>query len=338
MAKGSFRYYIFFFLFLDFISVPPSHATEQQKQHDNSETEKTVNSKEIELIQVTADEDWVESLHETISHSVYQSAYWFDGFFTDDDALQKTPATNARIGLAWEPKSREWDEFKTKFRVRLKLPHFKDKLDLVLSDNTEDELTQLPLQSINTKTNLKENRFAAAVRFLHSNNDDRVTDTRIGITSGDLFVKARHIRRYAWDDIHGFRFEPSVFYLIDDGLGAKLLLEYDYQLNTKEQLRLNYSIAGSESFSGIRWKHGLFHLTQISDTQASSLGLIIEGERNGEQGFFVDKYTLSYRYRFSALKKWLFFEIEPFLEWPEDYSYTTTPGIAFRIEGFFYKN
>ena len=54
-------------------------------------------------------------------------------------------------------------------------------------------------------------------------------------------------------------------------------------------------------------------------------------------GFFIDKYTLSYRYRFNALREWLFFEIEPFIEWPKDENFTTTPGIALRIEGFFSK-
>jgi hypothetical protein len=34
----------------------------------------------------------------------------------------------------------------------------------------------------------------------------------------------------------------------------------------------------------------------------------------------------------------LFFEIEPFVEWPEKEDYSTTPGIALRVEGFFYRN
>ena len=67
------------------------------------------------------------------------------------------------------------------------------------------------------------------------------------------------------------------------------------------------------------------------------IGLKVEGERNGDAGFFIDKYTLSYRYRFNAFQKWLFFEVEPFVEWPEEENYSATPGIAFRIEGFFSK-
>ena len=81
----------------------------------------------------------------------------------------------------------------------------------------------------------------------------------------------------------------------------------------------------------------LYRLNQLDEHSASILGLQVQGERNGKQEFFIDKYTLSYRYRFNKFKKWLFFEVEPFLEWSKQQSYSTTPGIALRIEGHFYK-
>ena len=211
-------------------------------------------------------------------------------------------------------------------------------MDLIFSDDEEDSLSSLPLEVVNTRPQIEDDSFAAAVRFVHHSDSDHVTDTRLGISSGDVFVRARHKSRYSWDKTHGIRIEPAIFYFVDDGLGARLLLEYDYQLSLRDQFRFDYSIRGSESFSGIRWKHGFYHLHQFSLVRAGALGLVIEGERNGENGFMIDNYTLSYRYRFNAYKKWLFFEVEPFLEWPEDANYKTTPGIALRVEGYFYKN
>ncbi|MEW6984224.1 hypothetical protein AAD001_16335 [Colwelliaceae bacterium 6471] len=306
-----------------------ANATEQPQVHDlqKKPTEKV---KDI-------DDSWVNTMHRTVSESVYQSAFWFDSFFTDDDTVQKKPMTNARIKLSWEPRRRDIGEFNTRFRIKLKLPHFKNKVDLILSDDSDDDLNQLPLDSANINPDTSNDHFAAAVRFIHKQQDDRLTDTRIGISGGDIFVRARHRRLFAWDDSHGFKMEPALYYFLDDGLGAKLLLEYNYQMSQQKQLRFNYSIRGSESFSGIRWKHGLYHLNQIADDKASVLGLQVEGERNGDRGFVIDKYTLSYRYRFNALKEWLFFEVEPFIEWPENENYKTTPGIALRVEGYFYK-
>lgn len=305
---------------------------------ETTQTEKDIEKFTIEGSLAQAEIDWIEKLHARVSNTVFLSAYWFDSFFTDDDTEQERPDVNARIRIGWEPKSRDFNELDSKFRVRVKLPHFKDKLDLILSDDEEDNIENLPLETVNAKPRISEESFAAAVRFVHHSGADQVTDTRLGISSGDVFVRARYKKRFSWLNTHGFKFEPAVYYFVDEGLGARLLLEYDYQMDIKSQLRYNYSIRGSESFAGIRWKHAIYHLKQFSLLDAGALGLLVEGKRNSEQGHIVDKYTFSYRYRFNAYKKWLFFEVEPFLEWAEKEDYKTTPGIAFRVEGYFYKN
>lgn len=283
------------------------------------------------------DEHWMERLHETVSDSVYQSAVWFDNFFLDENSEQEAPKTTARIRLGWEPKARDWGEFDTRFRIKVKLPHFKNKVDLILSDDEDLDQSYLPLESVNTRPTNENDHFAAAVRITHSRKKDRLFESRLGISGGDIFLRATHKRRINWLDKHSIKIEPSVFYFLDDGLGAKLLMEYDYQVDKTTQLRVNYSVRGSESFSGLRWKHGFYRLKQLEDKAASIVALQVQGERNGENGFLIDKYTLSYRYRFNAVRSWLFFEVEPFLEWPENENYSTTPGMALRVEGYFSK-
>jgi len=331
------------------LSLSTAHACPSQKSEQASNQDTHTKKKKEKSIadylkdpciseQATYDDNhWMQNFHETISNSVYQSAIWFDNFFLDDSSEQLSPKTNARIRLGWEPKARDWSEIDTRFRIKVKLPHFKDKVDLILSDDNDNNESQLPLETVNTQPDNNEDHFAAAVRFTHNKSKNRFLESRIGITGGDIFVRAKHKRRYTWNNTHSIKIEPSIYYFLDDGAGAKLLLEYDYQQNDNSQYRINYSIRGSESFSGIRWKHGFYKLTQLLDNAASITGLQIEGERNGDRGFVVDKYTLSYRYRFNALRSWLFFEVEPFLEWAEEDNYTTTPGLALRVEGFFYK-
>lgn len=305
--------------------------TSLQKDPQNTNNTYQHNLKEDER-------QWIEGFHESVSDSVYQSAVWFDNFFTDSDCYQKTPSTNARIRLEWAPKARDLQEFKVRFRIKVDLPHFSDKMDLVFSDNDETTQHQLPLESINTEPQTEKEHFAAAVRYVHVKNSQQFTDTRLGISGGDIFARSRYVRQFTWSNRHSLKVEPSLYYFLKDGWGSKLLLEYDYQLSKKTQFRVNYSTRGSQSFSGVRWKHGLYKLSQIDNTTASLLGLQVEGERNGDRGFIIDKYTLSYRYRFNAYKEWLYFEVEPFVEWPEEINYNTTPGIALRVEGFFYKN
>lgn len=326
------------------VNACPNQETSSTKEAETVEKSKTKKVRAHSLQdpcisnQSTHDDyQWMQEFHATVSDSVFQSAVWFDNFFLDDSTEQTNPRTSARIRIGWEPKARDWAEIDTRFRVKVKLPHFKNKVDLILSDEDESTQNQLPLETVNTRPESDDDNFAAAVRFTHKKSKNRLLESRIGISGGDIFVKAKHKRRYTWNNTQSIKFEPSVYYFIDDGLGAKLLLEYDYQANDKNQYRINYSVRASESFSGLRWKHGFYRLTQLQEDSASITALQIQGERNGDSGFIVDKYTLSYRYRFNALKSWLFFEIEPFLEWPEEENYTTTPGIALRVEGFFHK-
>ena len=294
-------------------------------------------SSEVEKPTEQKDDHWMQGLHETVSDSVYQSAQWFDSFFIANDSEQQNPKTTAKIRFAWLPKSRDWSEVKPRFRVRVKLPHFQDKVSVVLSDDTDEELNNLPLESANTNTTMVDEKFSLALNYTQDKSKDRLMNYRLGTSGGDIFVRAKHTRRFDINDKQRLLFEPSVYYYLDDGLGAKLLLEYDHQLSSTSQFRINYSIRGSAAFSGIRWKHGLYKLKHINKTTASVLSLQVEGERNGDRGFVIENYTVGYRYRFNALRDWLFFEVEPFLEFPEEENYKTTPGIALRIEGYFNK-
>ena len=316
-----------------------SYAAQDQKT--DSDTEKQIVKPTIQserhVIPTLVPDHWSQEVHDTIANSVYQSATWFDSFFTDIDSQQIEPKATAKIRFGWIPKSRDWAEFDSRFRLKVKLPHFKDRMSLILSDEDDIEDSQLPLDGISNRPEINDESFAAALRYVVKKKSDSLIDTRVGISGGTIFAKVRQRQLYSYNDKHGFKVEPSTYYYIGDGLGAKLFLEYNYQYNDKSQYRVNYSIRGSESFSGIRWKHGFYQLNQIDSTTASVIGLQVEGERNGKNGFFTDKYTLSYRYRFNAFQKWLFFEIEPFVEFPKDENYTTTPGIALRIEGFFSK-
>lgn len=327
---------IFCSLFVCFCITAHADCLMTLKKHTKASSAQPASTSQDKLEEY--DEEWVEDFHERVSEGVYQSALWFDNFFTEEDCQQKNPSANARIKLEWAPKARDWQEFKVRFRLKVKLPHFSNKMDLILSDNDENTNNQLPLESINSRPQTEEEHFAAAVRYVYIKDSRQLTDTRLGISGGDIFLRTRYVRRFTWQENHSVKVEPSAYYFLDDGWGSKLLLEYDYQLSKQAQFRINYSTRGSQAYSGIKWKHGMYKLNQIDSTTASLFGLQVEGVRNSDRGFVIDKYTLSYRYRFNAYKKWLFFEVEPFMEWPEERNYKTTPGIALRIEGYFYKH
>lgn len=285
----------------------------------------------------TDDYLWMEKFHRSFSNTVYQSAVWFDNFFIEDNMEQASPTTNARLRIGWEPKAGDFNELTSRFRIKVHLPYFKNKVDVILSDSDDFNQNNLPLDTVNTHQVSDEDNFEAALRYTHKKEKNRFLESRVGISGGDIFIKSRVKRRLNVGKSHSFKIEPAIYYFLNDGLGARLLLEYDYQLNDNSQLRVNYSMRASKSFTGLKWKQGFYKLTQFEEKAASIIGFRIEGEHAGDNGSFIKKYLVSYRYRFNALKEWLFFEIEPFLEWEEKYNYDTTPGIALRVEGHFAK-
>ena len=283
------------------------------------------------------DDDWMAQVHQSITNSVYQSALWFDSFFAERGCPQRHPQTSARVSLTWRPKAEHLSGFRSRFRLNLKLPNFQNKADLILSDNSNDGLNQLPLDNLNKHNTLNNNQaFSAAIRFIHKNEVNKFTDSRIGISGGDIFLRVRHQRLYAWRNTQGFKIEPAVFYFIKKGLGANLLLEYNYQLSQQSQLRVDYSVSASHSYRGLRWQQGIYRLAQLGEGKASVFSFAMEGERTNHN-YFVNKYTVSYRYRFNAMRAWLFFEVEPFVEWQKDENFKAGPGIALTVEGYFTK-
>lgn len=294
---------------------------------------------ETMIIHPDPEDDWLFGFHNSISDSVLGSAKWFDSFFAIDEEEETSPKTLARIRLGYEPRARDWQVFTQKFRLRVKLPNLENKVDIIFSDEDDDDNSKDQNNSGRALTgDQNDDSFTAAIRLINIDTIDDFVDSRIGISGGDIFAKVRAKIQADFSERHLFKFQPSIFYYLDDGFGSRLFFEYDFNFAEKKQFRANYSIKTSEAFKGTRWRNGYYYLHQLDRFRASALGVVIAGENNGGRGFVVDNYTLSWRYRVNAYRRWLYFEIEPFIEWPEDVNYKTTPGIALRVEGYFQAN
>lgn len=289
------------------------------------------------IVHPNQEDDWLTGLHGTISDSVYDTALWFDSFFGVEEYDERKLESLVRIRLGWEPRARDFDVFSQKFRLRVKLPNLEERIDLIFTDEESDEVVFNKFNESQTFASDKDDNFTAAVRVINVDKNTRFFDNRIGISGGDVFFKSRLKLTSDFSDVHRFELQPSVFYYLDDGFGHRIFAEYNYNYKEPSQLRINYSVRRSESFNGSRWRHGYYYLNQLDEKQAMVWGLVLDGENNGDDGFFVKNYSVSMRYRINAYRKWLYFEVEPFFEWPEDQDYAFTPGIALRVEGFFRK-
>ena len=83
-----------------------------------------------------ATESWLDNWHSNFSESMDYTAQRLDEFFAlaDSDEHENARA-EGRVRFGWEPRTRDLAAQDFRFRVRVKLPALKDRVDLMLSDD-----------------------------------------------------------------------------------------------------------------------------------------------------------------------------------------------------------
>jgi hypothetical protein len=271
-------------------------------------------------------------MHQSIASSVNTSALWFDDFFILDDFKKGDEAYGeARIRLGWEPRSRSVNEFKTRFKIRVKLPNLKNRADLVLSDY-DDDRPDNDIQASGISDVVEENRFSLALRWRSS--PESGLSHRIGVGRRlQAFVKSRYRNSHILTDKAILRWETSAYLYSDDGLGADFSWQLGYNVTDHTIYRWNNHFYFRDRTSDWLWQHSLQKLTQFNEKNALIAGFYIEGL--SRPNYRLDEYLVSLRWRKNALRKWLFYEVEPFILWRRDEQFSASYGIALRLDGFF---
>lgn len=277
------------------------------------------------------DDMWLDSMHSAISESVTDSAQWFDDFFAVANVKEDDKAIGeVRIRLGWEPRSRELNDFAAKLKVRVKLPNLKNKVDLILSDyddNPDDKVRAGREDDIN-----RQNRFSLALRFKPK--PDSGLSHRIGFGRRfQYFVKSRYRHRYSLTDEVELRYDASIYYYNRDRFGADTGLTFDYNYTNNTLLRFNNRFYFRDKTNDWLWQHSWQTLHQVNDRTALVYGFYVEGL--SEPNYRLDEYLVSVKWRKNALREWLYFDVEPFILWRRDESFSASYGLALRVEGFF---
>lgn len=277
---------------------------------------------------------WLDTVQTSVSDSLNNTAQWFDEYFVEEECVDSTARAWGRISVGWEPKKGDYGDFPVKFRLKMRLPNLKNKVDLILSDNELDDFERLPLEASrphDDKSNSDD--FSAAIRLIHKSSKHSYFASRIGLGGGTVYGRSM----YRWQDKisenWNLKIEPALEYYIGDGFGARLQFDATYTVNPVSELKLVYSVRDREDFEHVRWKQGAFYVHQKNNDTAYIWGAIAKGEiKPRYQG---NEYTTSVRWRQRSVRKWLFIEIEPFIDFMRENDFDPEPGLALRVEGFF---
>lgn len=275
---------------------------------------------------------WLDNVHQNIVFSVNTSALWFDEFFALEEFEKHESAHGeTRIRLGWEPRSRDVVEFDTRFKVRVKLPNLKNRADLVLSDY-DDDRSDNDIQASGINDFVEQNRFSLALRW--RSKPQSGLSYRIGVGRHlQVFAKSRYRNSYFMTDKTTLRWETSMFVYSNDGLGADFSWQVGYNATNHSIFRWNNHFYFRDRTNDWLWQHSLQKLTQFDEKNALIAGIYVEGL--SRPNYRLEEYLVSLRWRKNILRRWLFYEVEPFILWRRDEMFSASYGIALRVEGFF---
>ncbi|WP_199610289.1 hypothetical protein [Flocculibacter collagenilyticus] len=278
--------------------------------------------------------EWLDSVHSSVSDSLNHTAQWVDNYFADDKLPNFEAKAWGRISVGWEPKAGDLNDFPVKFRLKVRLPNLEEKVDLIFSDNELDDFDRLPLETSRPQDDKSNSRdFSAAIRLIHKIDDKSFFSSRVGLGGGTVYGRSLYRWQRVYDENWRIIVEPAVEYYIGDGFGARLQLEAGYHFNPTNEFKWVYSIRDREDYDAPNWKNGAFYIWQQDEDHALIWSLIAKGV--AQPKYREEEYTLSMRWRQRYLRKWLFFEIEPFIDFERQYDFDADAGIALRVEGFF---
>ncbi|MDN3638198.1 hypothetical protein QWY82_05160 [Simiduia curdlanivorans] len=306
-------------------------------EHNLDSTRELLADKDMWPTYVVPEEqkNWMDSTREYLHSSATGPVVWFDNFF----AVNRSPnaATHdLRLTPILECSDLEGCQFKFKVRSRVTLPNTEKRMRLLLTNEDPNSLYDtLDRRATASGSRTDDNPITAALSWALKTTDSY----NISISSGlqvrsplRAFVQASSTGRTELSERLLLSAGQSVFYRSDEGLGARTQIDLDYSPRDNEQevVRWRQLYDLSEEFSGVDWKTSVEYLRQVNRDRAWGVGYGNSGNINEAAIGEAHKVWVRYRKRF--YREWLFWELEPFVQWKRDFDFQADPGIEASIE------
>lgn len=255
----------------------------------------------------SSEEGFIDTAYHYLNTKFCQPTIWFDSFFMDDKSIAKPRAGSM---LRWYNDfslvENKGVAYQSRLTARLYLPNVTRKLKLVFESDEEDRhLGGLANES-------KRNQAALGLRYDLYSKERSSFNIKVTLRPG---IEARYSYAYPFTADTVGRFTQKL-YQKNKMTGTRTELDIDYAITPLFLFRwANFSkfetdIEGFETGSG-------FTLYQfISPTQALSYQMSMTGRNKPYH--YISNTHLSTTYRQNILRKWLFYEIIPAINWNKE--------------------
>jgi hypothetical protein len=277
-----------------------------------------------------------DTLQADISKNILQSSQWLDSFFYDPRYAAEENLTRAAVRYEGFIENHAHWTFKTRVKLVLILPQLKNKANLVIAgDPNEDSQSQVgkgllasPAPDENTRRNT-----SAALGYLIRSGERRNISAKIGIRyrGGHMVSFVRpHYRRLSRLDNWDLRFTQEFPYWTDTKWSSSTTVDLERPLGDAFFFRASLNGSWFEKLPG--YYYGLvFSLSQpLSTTSALSYDLGASFQTGAHD--VLQAVAVATRYRQRFWRDWIYFDITPQVRFPRDRRFNAVPGILFGLE------
>ncbi|MBV1880554.1 MAG: hypothetical protein KUG82_02930 [Pseudomonadales bacterium] len=287
---------------------------------------------------ITGELSWLDRTHTALSRQVCNQAKRFDRFFGDINYETNDATSFIRIRNSFIFKRSEDSnfEFAPRIKARIYLPSARQRINLIISDDTENQdsissSTETTTNSIEEKKNV-----STALRWVIPYIKFVKLDVDVGARFNNgftTFVKLRSRKRFQIDERGILTATGTLFWIDHEGFGERTQLDYE-QIISKNYL-LRWTSAGnfSQSTKGIDYSQRITLYQQFDKHRAMSYYIGMNGSTRPYP--LLEEYGLGVRYRKDIHHGWLFLEIEPELFWPSEEDRDTIWRFTVRLEAQF---
>lgn len=241
----------------------------------------------------------------------------------------KYASANGYLQLSWLPRTEDLDDVDAKFKVYFNLPQWNDRLALVIDNDDEDELL-LDYETDNSPTD--QSGVNVALQYIKKFNNKWQIRTRLGVSRKQFYLRSGMQFNWAMQNAT-FRLQPRLDYFLQDGWGPGLKGAFNYSLNNS-YFSISVSWQKIQSESRSRRKLGFFHIKETGREQLLITGVQYD-RSNNKLNISNDNYIISTRYRNLLYQSWMYFEVEPFIEFNQLNDYRREVGIAFNLISYY---
>ncbi|BFT28991.1 hypothetical protein D210916BOD24_01670 [Alteromonas sp. D210916BOD_24] len=306
----------------------PSEVTQASDTDQGSEADSSVHNHPHE-------EQWFDIWQRSFTDTMDFTVKQLDGLFDSSEInSNKQARAEGRIQFAWEPRTGALSETDLRFRIRVRLPALEERVDLLLSDN-EDENRDTLMRATRSATKNDRDRTTIALRFRPQ--QDSHYSFRLGAGRRDqLYAKARYRDAQAFNKNWALLYDAEIYYYTRDRLGAEAGLALQYEFNKRHMVRQNNRFYFRDDSNDWLWRHEVHHLYSVDAHNAIIPHFMVEGL--SQPNYRVEEVYAGMRWRNNTLRDWLFFEVEPFFVWLREEDFKTSYGIALRVEAYYGKD